>query len=291
MSLTSARIRALNAVVEEGGFSAAARRLGVSQPAVTQQIRELQTEYGIVLFERQGGVPLPTAACRDLYRITSEITRREEDALTLLREHQSLDRGELRIGLGNALPGMRFVAAFRARYPGVDVRIEMGGWQQVIDAILAKRVDVAVLPEVPNEARFRRTRCGNQSIVALIPPKHRLARSKAVYLADLATETLICRTSQALVQRTVDAAARAANVSLRPAIVVNTRDAVLEAVASGLGVGFGWCSGSALDEGLTKVPVREIDTALHEYAFHLSSPSPEIASRFLTVVSDTADPN
>jgi DNA-binding transcriptional ArsR family regulator len=60
MSLTSSRIRAVNAVFDAGSFSRAARRLGMSQPAVTQQVRGLENHFGVTLFERRGSKLMPT---------------------------------------------------------------------------------------------------------------------------------------------------------------------------------------------------------------------------------------
>jgi DNA-binding transcriptional LysR family regulator len=72
MSLTSSRIRAVNAVFDAGSFSRAARRLGMSQPAVTQQVRGLENHFGVTLFERRGSKLMPTALCREYVAVTTQ---------------------------------------------------------------------------------------------------------------------------------------------------------------------------------------------------------------------------
>lgn len=288
MSLTSSKIRALNAVVEEGGFTAAARRLGVSQPAVTQHIRELQAEFQVALFEKRRGAIVPTSLCRELYRITSDIRRREDDAIRLLNRHDEMDFGPLRIGIGNAMPAMRFISTFRARNPSVVLHIETGPWTRLMEAVLTQNIDVAIIPEVPDEPRFVRAICARQSVVALVNPEHPFADRDEVSLAELAEESLIFRTKQSYVQRVVDSAFTASMLEPSATIVVDTRDGMLEAVANNIGVGFVWSQGTSRTQNICRVKISELDKSFDEYAFHLAHSAPAIAQRFLAVVADEA---
>jgi molybdate transport repressor ModE-like protein len=156
MSLTSSRIRAVNAVFDAGSFSQAARRLGMSQPAVTQQIRSLEDRFGVTLFERRGGKLMPTALCREFVAVTSQLHGLEAQALAVLRQNDALNGGELRVGLGNAMPGMALISAFHRLYPNIQIAVEMGNWASIIDAVVDQRVDVGVLPDVPGDNRFHR---------------------------------------------------------------------------------------------------------------------------------------
>src|SRR5262245_19240452 len=149
MSLTSSRVRALNAVYEAKNFSKAAKRLGVSQPAVAQQIRDMEADFRIKLFDRRGYGLIPTALCHQLCSVTSKIQAAETEALAILRQHEELKGGELRIGLGNSMPGMILISSFQRRFPEVQISVEMGSWASFIDAVGNQRVDVGVHPVVP----------------------------------------------------------------------------------------------------------------------------------------------
>ena len=87
MSLTSSRVRAVNAVFDAGSFSRAARRLGMSQPAITQQVRGLENHFGVMLFERRGSKLTPTALCREFVAVTSQLHGIEAQALAVLRQN------------------------------------------------------------------------------------------------------------------------------------------------------------------------------------------------------------
>ena len=208
MSLTSSRIRAVNAVFDAGSFSRAARRLGMSQPAVTQQVRGLENHFGVTLFERRGSKLMPTALCREFVAVTTQLHGIEAQALAVLRQNDALKGGELRIGLGNAMPGMALISAFHRLYPNIQIAVEMGNWASIIDAVVDQRVDVGVLPDVPSDSRFHREVCVRQGVVAIVHPNHPLARVKRISCADLAKHRLVFRTKQSSTQRVVDRASR-----------------------------------------------------------------------------------
>lgn len=270
MSLTSSRVRAVNAVFEAGSFSQAARRLGITQPAVTQQVRSLEEEFGVSLFERRGNGLVPTALCRELAAVTSRMNALEAQALAVLRHKDAFKGGELRIGLGNAMPGMMLIAAFHRLYGDVQITVEMGNWASIIDAVVNQRVDLGVLPDVPSDGRFRRQVCLRQGVVAIVHPTHPLARAKRLSCADLARQRLVFRTRQSSTQRVVDRAFRAAGVTVKPAIVLDTRDGVFEAVANGLGIGFTWEQGSSRADKIVRVHVPEMAERIPEHVFSLA---------------------
>jgi len=272
MALTSSRVRAVNAVFETGNFSAAARRLGVSQPSVAQLVRELESEFDVRLFDRHGHSLVATALCRQLYAATNRIQAMEADAVAILEQREELAGGELRVGLGNAMPGMALISLFKGLYPKIQISVEIGNWSDIVAAVIDRRVDVAVLPEVPQDRRFRCEVCLNQRVVAICHPGHhlnQLGQGAQVSIAELTQYPLVFRTRNSSTQRVVDKTFRAAGLRPEPAIVVNTREGMLEAVANQLGIGFIWEHGSSRVDRIAKVVVSEMDVELPEYIFSL----------------------
>ena len=280
MHLTRARMRALNAVVEEGGFSAAARALGISQPAVTQAVRDLERDAGVSLFERRGREIRPTALCAELHRMTAAMQRTETEAERLLERHAKLEVGEFRVGLGNSMPGMAMIRDFRRAAPGVKVSVELGPWSQIVEAVAEERVDVGVLPNVPDDPRFERRTALVQDVVAIVAPDHPLAGLTQASCAQLAAEPLIFRTASSATQRVVDAGFRAAGLRPRPSMVLDTRDGVYEAAANGLGVGFIWELGTGRRDGAARLRVIEFPQGHPEHVFHLAGRSTPLLRLF-----------
>jgi LysR family transcriptional regulator, low CO2-responsive transcriptional regulator len=271
MTLTSSRLRAVNAVFAAGSFSQAARRLNITQPAVTQQVRSLESDFGVTLFERRGSVMVPTALCREFVAVTSQINGIEAQALAILRQNDTFKGGELRIGLGNSMPGMALIAAFHRLYSNVEIRVEMGNWASILDAVLNQRVDVGVLPDVPNNGSFYREVCVRQGVVAIVHPSHPLARAKKASCAELSKHRLVFRTKQSSTQRVVDRAFRAAGIKPKPEIVLDTRDGVFEAVANELGIGFTWEYGSSRADKIIRINVPEMAARVPEHIFCLAN--------------------
>lgn len=284
--LTLSRLRALNAVMETGSFSAAARRMGVSQATVSQQIRDLERALGTDMFKRAANDMVPTRLCQQIYPLSREIEDGGSQIAELLSQHHSMDSGELRIGLGNPLPGMALIRKFRDRFPGVEVKIEMGSWGRIVEAVGEGRVDVGVLPEPPEQARFQRRKIQSQSVVAIVPPTHRLAPCTMISCAELVSERLIFRTSGSSTQRVVDDAFRSADLIPRPSIVMDTRDGVLDAVTQELGVGFMWSKGASRPADLVQIPCREMHRERDDYLFSLSGNSAPLTTAFM--VSDVS---
>ena len=147
-------------------------------------------------------------------------------------------------------------------------------------AAVDQRVDVAVLPEVPQDNRFRREACVQQRVVAICHPFHDLSRESRVSALSLMQYPLVFRTRDSATQRVVDRAFRAVNLRATPAIVVNTREGMLEAVANRLGVGFVWEHGSSRIDRIAKVAIAEIEAETPEYIFSLAGKRGKLVELF-----------
>ncbi|MFV0475622.1 MAG: LysR substrate-binding domain-containing protein [Pikeienuella sp.] len=267
MAVTLPRMRALNAVAKTGSFSAAARLLGLSQPAVAQQIRDLQQGLGVALFLRAGVQMTPTPICAELCAVATQFEEAESAAQAIVSRRHALVDGCIAIGLGNAMPGMAVIAEFHRRYPGVSYSIVTGSYEEITRAVVSREVDIGVLPNLAEDSRFRREVLLRHRVVALLPPDSRLAAQEELTCRDLMTTPLIFRARGSSTQRVVERAFRAAGLEPRPLLVVDTRDAVYEAVSNRLGVGFLWEHGTMRRDGMLRRPVAELSREYDEAVF------------------------
>jgi len=268
--LTYSQLRAFNAVAREGSISRAARRLGVSQPAITAHIRALEKGFGVLLFERTGSGVRMTPLARTLLEQTENIGAVEEIAAEILSASRALHTGELRIAAGAPNPAMSLIAEYRRRYPGVRVTATFGNWAQVCEALFERRCDAAILTGAPKDERLSVAPLVDQTIVALVPKGHRLASAGgAVSLRELARERVIFRTTQSLTQKSVEACLREHDVSIDPVLVLEAREAVLEAVAQGLGIGFMFDLAVTRVDGVLHLSIRELTDTFSEDVFCL----------------------
>lgn len=267
-----------------GSYAGAARMLGLSQPSVAQQIKGVEEEYRVQLFSRSNGIMHPTPLCAQLGEVAERIAEEERAAERLLSRHSTLVDGRISLGLGNSMPGMALIALFRQRHPGVTISVETGSFEKIVKSVLSREVDIGVLPDVPTDGRFRTELLVRQDVVAIVHPRNRLAGHQKLSCAELMREPLIFRTRGSSTQRLVDRAFRRAGFTPAPLLTLDTRDAVYEAVANNLGVGFMWRHGTGRTDAVRRVEVREMESKYDEVAFALAGENTVLLDAFLATV-------
>lgn len=145
-------LRAFVAVVEEGGVSAAARRLHLSQPALSQTVRALERELGVELLVRTSTGTSPTPAGRTLLDEATAVLARVDRLRAALTVHVAPGGGVLRLGVPLELPGGLLPAALRqfgAQWPHVRVQAAHASTAAQLAALAAAELDVALVRELP----------------------------------------------------------------------------------------------------------------------------------------------
>ncbi|MFA5580545.1 MAG: LysR family transcriptional regulator [Paracoccaceae bacterium] len=282
-------LRAIAALAEEGSFSAAARRLGLSHTAVAQQIRGFEARHGFSLFEREKGRMRPTPFCAELAELGERFHETEAELARLIARKSPAGLVQLRIGLGNAMPGMAIIGRVLANHPSVSVTVESGSHQSVLKAVLRHEVDVGILPDIPPDPRFRRQTVLYQDVVMIVAESHPLADRDRVSLEDLMAHALIFRSRGSSTQRALDRAFARAGLAPVPRLVADTRDAVYEAVSLGIGAGFMWSQGTHRQEQVRRIPLAAEGLAAQEVVFALANERNPLADLvFLAAQGDGA---
>lgn len=290
MSLTYAQIRAFNAVVREGSFTGAARELGVSQPAVTAQIKAIEDAYGVQLFERNSKKLVLSELARALFSTTEMVDGVERDAEEILIAYQGLDKGEIRVVSGAPHITMELLAAFHERYPGVRILANFTNGSQILQAIEDRKADVAILMDSPQVDRFVSVPFRAHRLLAIVPDGHAFAGRRSISLRDLAGQSVIFRTEQSVSQRLLAEALARQGVQIEPALVLETREAVLEAVNCGIGIGFIFEGGSSRTDGINRVLIDDLTEVMVEDVFCLEAQSRRrVIEAFLEVARDLSN--
>lgn len=250
------QLRAFHHVALSGSFSGAAENLHVTQPAISDQIRKLEQDYDILLFNRAKRQVTLTPFGEELLVITRRLFDAEDQAHQLLSESRALQGGTLRIIADSAAHVLRVLAQFRTRHPGVKVTIRAGNSQQVMESLHAFDADLGVIGEVPEGETFDHVRLNATPIVAFMARSHPLASRRKLALSDLPGQALVLRERGSKTRTKLEQAAALAGITLEPAIEAEGREAVREIVASGAGLGF--VSGAEFipDARLVSVPLE-----------------------------------
>lgn len=231
-----AQLKAFHAVARHGGFSKAAERLGLTQPAVSEHIRNLEEVYGVTLIDRGPSGIVLTDLGRKLYAIAERQFEVEAEAVQLLSRARRLEEGQLVLGADAAVHVLPLVARFREAYPRIAIRIEAGNSTELLARLKAFRIDAVVVAQAPADPGLSTLRMRSNRLVALVPSCHALAGSGSIGFADFAALPLILREEGSVTRRLVVEEMHRRGQSPRIVLEIETREAAREAVAQGLGV-------------------------------------------------------
>lgn len=191
-------LRYFVAVAEELNYRKAAVRLHVSAPSLSTQIKDLESELGVRLFDRNsGGVRLNEAGAAFLVEARQTLAQSQHAAL-VAREAANGLRGQMTVGYFEPLP-MGFMPAvlmvFHQRFPDVEIALVDMPFQNQITALESGTIQVGFNLGVDSRLPrgYRRMQVANSPVRAVMHRNHRLVRSSQVTLAELAREQLLCR--------------------------------------------------------------------------------------------------
>lgn len=268
--MTYAQLKAFHAVAQSAGFSKAAEKLSLTQPAVSDHIAKLEQSCGTQLFVRTRREAVLTEFGRRLFALTERLFETEGQIEALISRARKLEEGSLAIGADAAVHILPLVSSFRERYPGVAVKLIGGNSAALLERLDRFEIDFAVASIQPTEARYEMLLLRENRLVALISRQASL-RSRALVMADLARHPVVLR-EVGSVTRTLflDEIARR-NLKLANVTEIDSREAVSEAVAQGLGIGIVSESEVVPDARLRQIPISDWTVLMREWLVWLGA--------------------
>lgn len=265
------QIRAFDAVAREGGFSRAAQVLGLTQPALTIQVKALEERHGLKLLHREGrGVRLTEAGER-LYTLSRQLASLEELIEETLAASQELQDGSLRLAVDGPHIVMGLFARFLSLHPRVRLSVSTGNSRMVRQALLERHVDIGILPGVADHPHIHATPLWHHRGVLIVANGHPWAKRAAISLAELDGQAMIGREDGSMTQKLVDDAFARVKAKPRYVLELGSREALCEAVAAGLGHGIIWELEAHGSARFTTVPLSDGEVTSTDYVACLKS--------------------
>src|SRR6266581_6939462 len=212
------QLAAFCAVVERKSFSQAAERLGVTQPAVSLQIRSLEQRLGRQLLDRSGRRVEPTEAGRRLYASAQRLLAAEEHLLEDLdAEDEGAITGTLELGASTG-PGGTVVplllCEFQELHPDVRIRLSVSDTQTVVAQVAERELELGVVGAAPRHRGVAYEPFFRDEVVLVVPPGHAFA-GRQVTLDELRGEHLILMQEGAGVRQVIEDELRGGPLRLR----------------------------------------------------------------------------
>jgi len=285
--MLSAELKAFYMVARLGSITQAAKKLGLSQPTVTTQIRSLEGQYAVELFYRGGRRLTLTDEGARLLPMVQALLQQESDIEFFLRNCGQM-QGSLRIGATSPYYVLGLIKAFRERYPQIEVSVEIGNSQQVLEALYECRVDLAASSQPVEDARLIHLVLGRDPLVLAVHRSHPLAAQRSVALGELRNHCLLMREAGSTTRELTEKLLRDSGVTPASMLEIGSRESIREAVIRNLGVSI--ISRQEVPDN-PELRVLELQGAplIDEYLFCLKERrQARLTSAFLALARETA---
>jgi DNA-binding transcriptional LysR family regulator len=225
-------------VAETGSFTAAAKKLHVSQSAVSRQVLLLEEELGEPLFLRLGRKVKLTTAGQVLLDLSRRVLADVRTTTESIRDQQQAPAGVLQLGGGMTVCLHVFPALlkeFRKRQPRIDVKLTTGSTGHLLERLRSGSLDVGLLTLPVHGADLVQVPVMREELLLVLPSTHKLAKARRISPADLAAQSWVLFESGSSTRRVIDGMFE--ENSLRPRIVMETENVEILKALTSIGMG------------------------------------------------------
>jgi LysR family transcriptional regulator, low CO2-responsive transcriptional regulator len=239
-NVTLRQMRVFTSVARHLSFTRAARELHLTQPAVSQQIKLLEAEVGMPLFEQIGRKVQLAPAGTELLRYahqTIELLREAAESLAAMR---GLKRGVLQLGAVSTAKyfAPSLLSAFTPAYPEVTIKFAVGNREEVIKHLAGNEVDLAIMGRPPRELDTDAEAFARHPLVIIAAPAHPLASKRRIPLRQLANEQFLIREEGSGTRASMEHVFRERRIPFRVSMEISSNETIKQAVMAGMGISF-----------------------------------------------------
>ncbi len=257
------QLRAFYFAAKCESITLASELLFTTQPAVSMQIKGLESQYGVQLFVRTKKKLQLTEAGKRLYEVAIRIFDLVNEAEQVLVQAKELEAGLLRFGSTKTLVQhllAKHISRFQKAFPRIQIQLHEGSSQEMVRSVLEKQNDFAIVGRIAYDERLEVIPLIQDELVLLVAPGHRLCKKKEVSLHDLMGENLILRERGSGTRRLIERVLRNTDILSSVYVESDNVDFIKELVAMGNGVTLLARMGADRDinKGFLKIlPLRE----------------------------------
>jgi DNA-binding transcriptional LysR family regulator len=232
-------LRYIDQVARCRSIRIAAEHLNIAPSAISRHVRNLEEELGQPLFERHARGMILTAAGEVFARYARSALLEYERVCSEVEDFKGLRRGRIRIHTIDGLVGGQLsdaISVFRRIHPGITFRVISAGTETVTEAVRNGKADIGIAFHALPRPGVRVAHRIVDPLHAVVAPKHPLAKSKMVTLAEVLSLPIAIPESTFGIRKLIDAQCRAVHLSLQPALETNSIEALRGFARSGAGV-------------------------------------------------------
>ncbi|HIE54834.1 MAG TPA: LysR family transcriptional regulator [Chromatiaceae bacterium] len=293
MHLTLQQLRLFEAVSRNNSFTRAAEELHLTQPAVSIQIKRLESHVGLPLFEKVGKKLYPTPAGQAVYQTSREILRSIAALEQSLHDLKGSVRGALRLSVVTTakyfLPHL--IGQFLRLYPEVDPSLKFTNRARIMDRLLNNEDDFVIMGQIPPGKGLVAHPFLENVIVPVAAPDHPLAAKKRLPLEELVSARVLAREEGSGTRIAFEKLLEAKNLTVEPYMELGSAEAIKQGVMAGLGVAIISLHALQLEISTQKLVILDVEgfpIKRRWYAVHHQDKTLSITARtFLDFILET----
>ncbi|HCA27257.1 MAG TPA: LysR family transcriptional regulator [Betaproteobacteria bacterium] len=239
LHLTLRQLKVFEAVARHLSYTRAAVELHLSQPAVSMQIKQLEDNVGLPLFEQLGKKTYLTAAGEEMHHYSRTIGRQLAEAENVLEELKGLKRGKLLISVASTANyfAPQLLAQFCQRFPGISVSLNVANREVLLKQLEENEMDMAIMGQPPEGMDVAAESFMDNPLVVIASPTHPLAGGVRIPLERLAEETFLVREPGSGTRIAMERFFTRHGIPLRTGMEMSTTEAIKQAVQASMGLG------------------------------------------------------
>lgn len=284
MHLTLQQLRLYEAVTRLGSFTRAAEELFITQPAVSIQIKRLEEQVGLALFEHVGKKIFPTAAGKVTYEASLDILNRIENLKMSIEELKGDVKGSLQVSVVTTakyfLPNL--LGEFLQQYPDVEPKLKFTNRARVMERLMNNEDDFVMMGQVPEDDSLEAYPFINNILGVVAPADHPLANKKNISLKELAQHRFLNREIGSGTRYVFDQLLEERGVKIEPYMELGSSEALKQAVMAGLGIAVLSLHSVQLELSVNKLTVLDVEgfpLKRRWYAVHLKGKRLSLVAR------------
>lgn len=284
MHFTFQQLKLFEAVSRLGSYTRAAEELFLTQPAVSIQIKRLEAQVGLPLFEQVGKKCFPTAAGKMVYEASLDILDRADTLKNSIEELQGTVKGNLQMSVVTTakyfLP--RLLGTFLQQYSEVEPKLKFTNRARVIERLMNNEDDFVIMGQIPDDDNLEAYPFLNNILGIVAPADHPLANKKNITIEELARQRFLNREIGSGTRYVFDQLLKEHGVQIEPYMELGSSEALKQAVMAGLGITILSLHSVQLERDVNKLTVLDVEgfpLKRRWYAVHLKGRKLSLVAR------------
>ncbi len=239
MNITFRQLKVFQSVARHLSYTQAAQQLHLSQPAVSMQVKQLEENLGLPLFEQLGKKIYLTDAGHEFYNYSQEISRLLDEAGEVLEGLKGVRGGRLAVSVASTANyfATRLLADFSRQYGGITISLDVTNRRGLLDQLINNETDLVIMGRPPEELDLVTEPFMENPLVVIAPPDHPLVAETSIPMERLQQETFVVRESGSGTRIAMERFFSERGVHLTTGMEMTSNEAIKQAVGAGLGLG------------------------------------------------------